>query len=101
MFPNPHKFIGAGKIIIEGISQVFFFFFFFFFYTSPHDRGEVLWFHVGHLCVCPCVENYVQSTLVCLIFETQGYFACKETQNYTSANSSSHCMPICPYFISR
>ena len=37
----------------------------------------------GHLSVL-CVENYIQSTLVYLIFDTQGYFVRKETQEYTS-----------------
>ena len=23
------------------------------FYTSSHDSGRVLWFHVGRPCVCP------------------------------------------------
>ena len=25
------------------------------FHTPPHDRGGVLWFHLGCLCVCPSV----------------------------------------------
>ena len=31
------------------------------FYTTPHNSGRVLWFHVGHLCVCPSVirQSYV------------------------------------------
>ena len=33
-------------------------------------------------------RNYVQSTLVCLIFDTQGYFVRKETQKYTSVKMS-------------
>ena len=23
------------------------------FYTPPHDSSGILWFHVGHPCVCP------------------------------------------------
>ena len=26
------------------------------FYTQPHNSGGVLWFHVGHPCVCPSVR---------------------------------------------
>ena len=26
-----------------------------YFYTPPHNRGGVLWFHVGRPCVCPSV----------------------------------------------
>ena len=25
------------------------------FYTPPHNSGGVLWFHVGHPCVCPSI----------------------------------------------
>ena len=36
----------------------------------------------------PCVRYYVHSALVCLIFDTQGYFVCNETQKYTSVKPS-------------
>ena len=35
-----------------------------------------------------CVTNYIQSTLVCLIFDTQGYFVLMQTQKYTSIRLS-------------
>ena len=28
-----------------------------FFYNPPHNSDRVLWFHVGHLCVCPSVRH--------------------------------------------
>ena len=33
-------------------------------------------------------QNYVQSILVCLIFDTQGYFVCKETQSVSPIKKS-------------
>ena len=35
-----------------------------------------------------CVENYLQSTLVCCKIDTQGYFIGKETHKYTSVKMS-------------
>ena len=26
------------------------------FYTPPHDSGGVLWFYIGHPCVCPSIH---------------------------------------------
>ena len=34
------------------------------FYTSPHDSGRVLWFHVGRLCVSPSVrQSYIRQSI--------------------------------------
>ena len=34
------------------------------FYIPPHDRGRVLWYHVGCLCVRPSVRmSYVHPTV--------------------------------------
>ena len=45
---------GVGVVLGHGLSN---------FYTPPHNSGRVLWFHVGHLCVC--------HMSVCLYFHFQ------------------------------
>ena len=38
------------------------------FYTPAHDNGRVLWFHVGHPCVCSSVRLSISRTSVCISF---------------------------------
>ena len=38
------------------------------FYTPPHNSGRVLWFHIGHPCVCPSVRPSVVRSSVCFSF---------------------------------
>ena len=45
-----HAHCDTGCKITRGITH---------FYTLPHEKGRVLWFHFGHLCVCLCVHPSV------------------------------------------